>query len=308
MTYDEELQLHQSDKIPAFEGWYFRVVDHRISIAVIIGIAKTEEKQEVFIQVFHTLSHFMEKVSYDLQCFQYQKDPFLVKIKQSVFKRYSIHIEDPNLMTYLDLEFKEPLHLKQTKYAPTIMGPFAYLKKMQCQHAILNLGSQVLGQLKYQEQNNVIQGVIYQEKDWGNSFPKRYVWLQSNCCIQKNAVLFLSCATIPLKFIHFTGVIMVLVIEGKLYHFGSYYGAVLVKAKKTGDQYVLVIRQGKYKIELEFKIGTTYVLDAPEKGNMLRNVEESLLGQVELKLYKYHRCKERLSFAYCGIENDHFFK
>ena len=32
ISYEQEWQLHQSHKIPAFEGWYFRVVDnHKIN-------------------------------------------------------------------------------------------------------------------------------------------------------------------------------------------------------------------------------------------------------------------------------------
>lgn len=83
-----------------------------------------------------------------------------------------------------------PLHIQTTKYAPTIMGPFAYLKNMQCNHAILNLESQTHGYMKYQNQIYNIQGIIYQEKDWGNSFPKKYIWVQSNCCLQKKQFYF----------------------------------------------------------------------------------------------------------------------
>ncbi len=61
ISYEQELQLHQSQKMSAFEGWYFRVVDDQVSVAVIIGIAKTQDKQEAFIQVFHTLCQSMEK-------------------------------------------------------------------------------------------------------------------------------------------------------------------------------------------------------------------------------------------------------
>ncbi|WP_368275548.1 tocopherol cyclase family protein [Coprobacillus cateniformis] len=44
--------------------------------------------------------------------------------------------------------------------------------------------------MKYQNQIYNIQGIIYQEKDWGNSFPKKYIWVQSNCCLQKKQFYF----------------------------------------------------------------------------------------------------------------------
>ena len=52
-----------------------------------------------------------------------------------------------------------------------------------------------------------------------------------------------------------------------------------------GDIYYLVIKQHQYRIEFKIKTGLTFILDAPENGIMLRNVEESLLGQVEMKIY-----------------------
>jgi len=78
----------------AFDGWYFRIVDDQVSVAVIIGIAKTQDKQEAFIQVFHTLCQSMEKVSYDIKDFVYQEEPFAISIKDSIFKKHYIYIDD----------------------------------------------------------------------------------------------------------------------------------------------------------------------------------------------------------------------
>ena len=49
----------------AFDGWYFRIVDDQVSVAVIIGIAKTQDKWEVF----YTLCQSKKKVSYDIKDF-----------------------------------------------------------------------------------------------------------------------------------------------------------------------------------------------------------------------------------------------
>lgn len=307
ISYEQELQLHQINKIPAFEGWYFRVIDKQLSVACIIGIAKTKEKQEVFIQVFHTLSQKMERVSYDISEFQYQDIPFMIKIKKTILKKHYIHIEDENLSVNIDLELEMPKYIRTTPFAPTIMGPFAYLKNMECNHAITNLGSATKGHLQFQNMKYDIEGIIYQEKDWGTSFPSKYFWVQSHCCQKKDAILFLSCATIPLKKFHFTGVIMNLVVEGKEYNIASYYGAYVVKAKKIGNNYRLTIRQGQYLIKCYLKMGPTYILDAPKEGQMIRQIEECLLGEAIIKIYKYKKCIEVLTFDHCGMENDQFF-
>ena len=74
----------------AFDGWYFRIVDDQVSVAVIIGIAKTQDKWEVF----YTLCQSMEKVSYDIKDFVYQEEPFAIYIKDSIFKKHYIYIDD----------------------------------------------------------------------------------------------------------------------------------------------------------------------------------------------------------------------
>lgn len=306
-SYEKELQLHQINKVPAFEGWYFRVVNRELSVAVIIGIAKTIEKQVAFIQVFHTLSQKMERVSYDMAEFQYQDIPFMVTIKKTILKKHYVHIEDKDLSVVLDLEIDMPKYIKSSTYAPTIMGPFAYFKNMECNHAITNLKSHTTGYMEYQDKRYDIDGTIYQEKDWGSSFPSKYIWIQSHCCQEKEAMLFLSCATIPLKKVHFTGVIMTLIIDDREYHIASYYGAYIMKTRKIGNHYELYIKQGKYLIKCYLRMGETFVLDAPKDGQMIRQIEESLLGEAVIKIYKYKKCIETLTFDNCGIENDQFF-
>lgn len=100
---------------------------------------------------------------------------------------------------------------------------------------------------------------------------------------------------------------MVIVIDGQQYQIASYYGASITQREIIGDIYYLVIKQHQYRIEFKIKTGLTYTLDAPENGIMLRNVKESLLGQVEMKIYEHQQCKENLLFDHCGIENDNFF-
>ena len=299
--------LHEM-KIPSFEGWYFRFVNELISVAVIIGIAKTKEKQEAFIQVFHTKSNQMEKAIFDIEDLQYQNKPFRIALKQNILSEDMIHLEDPRLSIALHLHIDQAVPISKTAYAPTIMGPFAYLNHMQCNHAIINLGSQTTGTIEIENQPYLVEGIAYQEKDWGTSFPSRYIWTQSNCCRDSSSVLFLSCATIPLKLISFTGIIMVIKTDDQEYHFASYYGAIITERKTTEDGYSLIIKQGKYKVKCCLSMKAGYILEAPEQGLMKRTVEECLMGEATIELYRSNQCIHRLFFDHCGIENDHFFE
>ncbi|MXQ72472.1 hypothetical protein GSF08_00760 [Clostridiaceae bacterium DONG20-135] len=307
ITYEQELQLHESLKIPFFEGWYFRFVSDEFSAAIILGIARTAENQEAFIQVFHTEAQIMEKASYNQDEWRYQAKPFELHIGRSVFLGNYLHIEDTRLSRVFDFQFQNAVHIHQSVYAPTIMGPFAYLKNMQCNHAIINLGSRAVCFMENNQQILKRKGIVYQEKDWGTSFPQRYIWAQSNCCDEQPAALFFSCAAIPLGLFHFTGIIMVVKDQHTEYRFASYHGAVLTKARSNENGFYLCIRQGFYQIECTIRMNTAFQLEAPQQGEMNRIVQECLLGHVDLYISRCGKRIRKLTFHHCGIENDHFF-
>lgn len=307
ITDEQELQLHESLTLPFFEGWYFRFVSENFSAAIILGIAKTAACKEAFLQVFHTEAATMEKVSFHEAELQYRAEPFELHMGRSVFLRNYLHIEDERLSRSFDFSFQNAVPIRHSVYAPTIMGPFAYLKHMQCNHAVINLGSSAVCYMGDGLQVQKRSGTAYQEKDWGTSFPDKYVWVQSNCCKERSAVLFLSCATIPLGLLHFTGIIMVVKDQNQEYQFASYRGAVLTKALTDEDGYQLCIRQGLYQINCTMRMNMAYVLEAPQQGKMDRTVQECLLGEVDLCISKCGKVIRKLTFHHCGIENDHFF-
>lgn len=304
----KEIQIHHFNKIPAFEGWYFRISDTKLSLAIIIGLSRGKEEEKVFIQVFDTLFHNIEIVSYPILALKYHDDPFIIKIQQCIFTMDYIYLEDPGLSVQGTLHIQEAKTLNSSFYAPTIMGPFAYLKAMECNHGVLNLESKVTGKLNINNKNYTINGVCYQEKDWGTSFPSKYIWLQSNYCLNQRAILFLSCATIPLKVFHFMGLIMVLVIDDKQYRFASYYGARVIKRYKRQEYYYLVIKQNSYQLLFKIKQGKTCTLEAPVNGLMHAKVEESLEGEVSLRVFRRGELLQELHFIKCGVEISNFYK
>lgn len=303
----KQIQIHHFNKIPAFEGWYFRVSDTKLSLAIIVGLSRAKDEEKVFIQIFDTLFHKMEIVSYPILALQYHTDPFIIKIQQCIFTNDYIYLEDNNLSIKATLHIQEYKTLKSSLYAPTIMGPFAYLKSMECNHAILNLESKVTGKVTTHHHMYDINGICYQEKDWGTSFPSQYIWLQSNYCLQQKAILFLSCATIPLKVMHFMGLIMVLVINHKEYRFASYYGARVIKRYQIKEYYYLVIKQHSYQLLFKIKQGKTCTLEAPINGLMHAKVKESLEGEVLLRVFKRDQLLQQLHFIKCGVEIANFF-
>lgn len=306
-AYDKELQMHHFTKIPAFEGWYFRLVDTKFSLAIIIGISRADKEEKAFIQTFNTIDHKIEIVSYSLESFQYHGDPFIIKIANCIFTNDYIYLDDANLSVKGTLSIEKPRSLHSSLYAPTIMGPFAYLKKMECNHGVLNLESKVTGKIEYHHKKYDISGICYQEKDWGTSFPSKYVWLQSNYCLNTRAILFLSCASIPLKWIGFMGIIMVLIIANQEYRFASYYGARITNRYQRQGYYYIIIKQHSYQLCIRIKQGPTCTLEAPLNGLMCSKVNESLEGEVVIKVFKKDKLIHQLHFIKCGVEISNFF-
>ncbi len=307
ISYEEELQIHQSMKIPTYEGWYFRVTDGAISIAIWVGIVKQEHDRYAYLKVYHSLSEECYYKTYKLKDVKYQNEPFSLCLEKNVFNKHYIHIELDDDPLLIDLELQKPFRIEQTKYAPTIMGPLAYLKNSQWKHSILSLGTKTTGSLKTNKLLMNMKGYTYIDKDWGQKFPERYFMLQSHSCLEKNAFIVIWCASLPFKVVEATGLFMNLLVEDQMLTIASYLGAIVTFAKKKGDAYYLTILQGQYMVECTFFIDKKTKECELDK-EIYRCKELSLFGELEVKLFKFKNCIEVLTFENCAIETQDYFK
>lgn len=150
-----------------------------------------------------------------------------------------------------------------------IMGPFKFVPFMQCRHSVFSMKHQVDGQITVNGQIYKFQnGIGYIEGDRGYSFPERYIWTQ--CCFNDGS-LMLSVADIPLCGFNFTGIIGIILLDGKEYRIATYLGA---KVKRIGNNSVIV-KQGKYTLTAKLIEKNSYLLYAPENGKMSRTIHES---------------------------------
>lgn len=309
--YQKELAMHPfKEKQAGFEGWYFRITNWDFSLAIIIGISTAPVDPHTFIQVLDTITHTSRNIKYSMAELKCTSTPFRLEIGDCIFSEEGLHldIQDVNFNLQADIIFEDYHRIETSGYAPTIMGPFSYLKNMECVHSLISLKHHSYGKISMNGLRIQFDGVGYIEKDRGISFPSKYLWLQSNHCQTKEASLFLSIASIPMKMFHFTGIIGVLMIGGKQIRFASYYGARLSKAFKKENRYYLVLRQFPYRIYMEIEQGITCGLQAPRNGQMSGQVEEGLEAYVTIQLYKYHTCIEQLAFVQCGLEISNFFE
>lgn len=298
-----------------FEGWYYKnvTVDKKIAISIIPGISYTKDKDNnhAFIQIIETINHKSYYIKYDIDDVHFHQNPFCIQIQNNYFYEdyidLNIHTEEIHLTGFL--YYSELTRLNNTTYSPTIMGPFSYFP-MECNHSIISMHHYIDGILTFnQKEIDFEDGVGYIEKDYGISFPKEYIWLQSNTLEKNNlcykkASIFFSLATIPFYFTNFKGFIAVFHLNDKEYRFTTYNGAKLTKIKNKGGIYQFLLKKGKYKLVIRIKPKQGMKLVSPKCGFMINTVFESLDTECHITLYKNKSIIFKQKFIKTGYEKN----
>lgn len=217
---------------------------------------------------------------------------FYLKIENNIFTEQGIHVE---------IETKELSIRGSIMYGDwnplesNIMGPFQFFSSLQCNHGVLSLSHKLTGKLVINRKIvDFTNGTGYIEKDWGCSFPKKYLWTQCNwnCMDKQKNCIMLSIADIPIwketekrKGISFTGCIGVISYQGKQYRMATYQG---VKILKCNPKEVW-LKQGKYYLQVMLLKQKPYKLCAPVNGEMTRNIQESPICEVQYRFSKGNR-------------------
>ena len=213
-------------------------------------------------------------------CFFFRK--FLQKKEELIYRKKSIWAEGYSVgYRYRRLEIKGVLKFRQMsplKY--NIMGPFVCMPFMECRHQVWSMRHLVSGKISVNKKEYLFSDDLgYWEGDEGYSFPHKYVWTQ---CFFKEGSIMLAVADIPMFGIHFTGIIGVVLWEGKEYRIATYFGA---KASEIKNRTVKVVQRG-LKLEAQLLEDTGYQLQAPVNGSMVRHIRESVTCHAHYKFVK----------------------
>lgn len=275
-----------------FEGWYFKQVLFKNKVLSIIpGISISAHRKHAFIQVIETINNKTYYIPYNIEDVEFGKTTFYIKIKNNYFSKDKIILD----IDYEDLELKGELKftnltpLSKTLYRPTIMGPFSYLKNMQCNHSIISMHHTVKGIIYLNKQKlKVKNGTGYIEKDFGTSFPKKYLWLHSNTSkVTTKISLTLSIANIPIGLFSFKGFFCTLLIDKKEYYFTTYYNdSVKVTPFNNQDNsnIFITLKNKHYLLELIIIPKNGQKLVAPQLGKMIKPLKENLNTSIMLTL------------------------
>lgn len=294
---DDMLFQGNLNKKNYFEGWYYKQVssDKKTSLSFIPGISLNPKDSHSFIQyILIENKEGKEKethtgyLRFELDDFSVSNKPFRVQIGSSVFTEDFVQIDFEDAFYHFKgkIELADFYTIERRLYSPTIMGPFAYIPKMQCYHGVISMSHDLSGEIKINnEKVDFNNGLGYIEKDWGNAFPKKYIWLHSNHFSDKSTSLFFSVALIPFYFTEFEGFIVNLVYQRKEYRFATYNQSTIEVIEINEGYAHLHLENKKASLEIKAQITNQGKLIAPTKdGKMMKSIKEGISGKIDLKL------------------------
>lgn len=244
-----------------FCGWYFRCQSNHQTLAIIPSIHKSRDADFCTIQIITDTEAFHAQFPYS----DFRKGDNQIAIAGSQFGKEGIALDvrTQGLHATGAVQFRDITPIQYD-----IMGPFRYVPFMQCKHSVYSMRHLVDGELSINGTSYVFRDATgYIEGDRGYSFPREYVWTQFTF---PAGALMLSIADIPLGMLHFTGVIGIVLLNGKEYRLATYLGAKAVRITATE----IIIQQGEQCLILRPQGPSGHPLRAPLHGAMSRTIHE----------------------------------
>mgnify|MGYP000855905660 CR=1 FL=1 len=296
-----------------FEGWYFKNVsaDLKNVFSVIPGVSIDTYDKHAFIQtIIYNMDSDKIETNYHkftINDFKYTDDPFSISIGSNKFSCNGMELDLHANECYLHgkINFSKFTKIKTNLIFPNTMGFFAYIPFMECYHEIVSMNHNLKGSIIVNEETlDFNKGKGYVEKDWGTSFPRKYIWIQSNNFKNSDASIMCSVAHIPFLASSFNGFICNLIVNGLEYRFASYNLSKLKLIENNNGTIKISIKKNNFILNINGKITFSGgMLKAPKSGLMNDFIKEGLNGKVSVKLTdKSGKVLFDGTGNYCGIE------
>lgn len=275
-----------------FRGWYFRCQSDTRTLAVIPSVHRTDRGTFCTLQLITDTQSF--QVRLPDSDFQMQSEQIWMAGSLFHQKGFTLDIQTPDLQAAGSVRFGPFTPIRYD-----IMGPFQYVPFLQCRHSVFSMRHRVDGLIRVNGNPFEFRsGTGYLEGDRGRSFPRGYVWTQ---CFFPEGSLMLSVAEIPLGGLGFTGVIGVLLIDGKEYRLATYLGA---RAVKTEPEEIIV-RQGRFTLTVSPRGKAGHPLRAPVGGDMVRTIREQISCPVSYRFTENGRILLELDAPNAALEYEY---
>jgi hypothetical protein len=276
---------------PFFEGWYFKLVDASGSsrYAVIPGIFRSEDpvEQHAFIQLLDGTTGEASYHRYPAEAFRAAHDRFEVELAGSRFSLAAVHldIDDDQRRVTGDVRLGTPVPWPVRVWSPGVMGPYAFIPRMECNHGVLSFDHRLDGHLTIDGTTiDLDDGRGYLEKDWGAAFPAGYVWMQSNHFATRGTSFVASIAIVPWLRSAFPGFLVGLRHDGVLHRFATYTGARTEVLRLTDDHIDWTVADRGARLRIRAHRASAGLLLGPTRQRMESRVGETMLAEIEVRL------------------------
>ncbi len=269
-----------------FEGWYFKVVsaDEQYAMAFIPGISMGKHGEiHSFVQVMDGKACRAEYHRFAAGDFRPEGNRFGVGVGKNYFSGEQIQLDLPDISG--EIRFQNTTPWPKMLGAPGIMGWYSFVPFMECFHGIVSLNHSLEGKLKIAgKEIDFTGGKGYIEKDWGRSFPRAYVWMQTNHFdTHDRASLLASVAHIPWLGSYFIGFISGFWLDGRLFKFATYTGAHKYLEIRD-EEVILIFKNPGSELRITAKQAAGTALISPISGEMTGKINESLQSTLQVEL------------------------
>ena len=276
---------------PYFEGWYFKLVDASevARYAVIPGIFLSDDpaRHHAFVQVLDGATGAASYHRYPAEAFEAAEGAFDVRVGPNRFSASGLHldIDDGERRVTADVALGplEPWPVRA--WSPGVMGPYAFIPRMECNHGVLSFDHRLDGHLTLDGARiDLTGGRGYLEKDWGAAFPAGYVWMQSNHFATPGTSLVASIAIVPWIRSAFPGFLVGLHHDGLLHRFATYTGARTEHLRITDDRVEWTVADRHRQLEVHARRAAAGLLLGPTREQMESRVGETMQAELEVRL------------------------
>ena len=275
-----------------FGGYYFKAQGREKTLAVIAAYHRSGGAETCSVQIIS--DDGVWSAGYPAGAYRKSKKGFRIRLGENKFteKGMELNISRPGLEARGRLSFGSFTPIRYD-----IMGPFCAVPFMECRHTVVSMRHSVNGSIVINGERYIFRDAVgYIEGDRGSSFPKVYSWTQ--CCFEGGS-LMLSVADIPIGPVSFTGIIGVVMLDGREHRIATYLGARAVKIK-NGE---VTVRQGGTELTARLVEKHARPLAAPVSGSMIRTIHESASCKAYYKLVRKGRVlleldTDRAAFEY----------
>lgn len=275
-----------------FEGWYYKLTDRSSKhvIAFIPGIIRgnSDHNHEAFLQVLDGRNNTSSYISFGVDSFKAKKNEFLVYLEHNEFSLNHIKLNYYDKQTQLlgELKFVDIVRWPDSKLSPGSMGFYNYIPFMECYSQVSCLYGEVVGKILINnEEIDFSGGKVYIEKNWGKSFPKAYLWVQSMDFAYPGVSFTCSIGRVPFMGFNFNGFLASFLYQDNVYKFTT-----MNRAKLQMENYYNQINLTFNHNDIQLNVTGTYKQSeminckGPVLGEMSLPVHESLTSQIKVEL------------------------